>query len=67
MEKEMIEFKYHCDDNGNDGNVNDDICFHFASEGMTIYDLAERFRYFALAIGYAPEVINVVLKDEGEY
>ena len=64
---ETIEFRYYDSDSGNNGGIKDDISMTFESESMTIYDLADRFQRFALALGYPSGSLEQVFKDYENY
>ena len=61
---EKITLKYECPDCGNEGNITEKIVMTFNSEGMDIWDFADRFRQFALAIGYHPHSIDKVFVED---
>jgi hypothetical protein len=60
---ETITLRYDNPTCGNNGNISDCIQMKFESEGMTIYDLADRLKQFCLAIGYQPSSVDEVFRD----
>lgn len=63
---EKITFKYESGESEYADDIIGTIVMTFESEGMTMYDLADRMKQFALAIGYLPGSVDRVFKDDDE-